>query len=86
MRWKDFLIGLLLGLMLLFLLGAKKYKAPAAQSSQNNTGRYALTIDKTAQGKDYWTIMDQQTGVAKVFRDGSVFRVSFPDEVVQEVK
>lgn len=85
MGWKGFLLGLGLGASLLFLLGARPL--PQTQDgAKQDVGRYQLFIDKTALGKDYWTIFDTEAGVAKIYREDAVHRVSFAEDQVQKIK
>jgi len=86
MGWKGLLLGLGLGASLLFLLGARPLQQAQDAPAGQNAGRYQLYIDKTAQGKDYWTIFDTETGVAKIYREDAVHRVSFAEDQVQKIK
>jgi hypothetical protein len=81
MGWKGFLLGLALGATLLFALGARQLPNESADGR-----RYQLYIDKTPQGKDYWTIFDAENGVARIYREDGVHRVSFAEDHVQKVK
>ncbi len=87
MDLKSVLIGLICGCSLLLLLGARPAPQPAPVSDmQSEIGRYQLTTQKTVQGTDYWTIFDTVEGVAKIFKDGSVHVVSFPENVSEKLK
>ncbi len=79
MDGKGLLLGILLGLCLVFLLGAQQ--APDAPEK-----RFQLEIRQTAKGDDYWTVFDTRTGEAKVFRGDSVTRISFSDESVSRIR
>lgn len=83
MGWKGFLLGLALGATLLFALGARQLPNEAPGQDAR---RYQLFIDKTPQGKDYWTIFDAENGVAKIYREDAVHRVSFAEDHVQKIK
>ncbi len=90
MDWKGFVVGLALGISLLLLLGARKAPEAAetasAAAGRGDVGRFELTADKTAQGKDRWVIFDTQNGVARIYRDDAVHEVSFKENAIRQVK
>ncbi len=84
MDWKALVMGMLLGCLLLFVMGARS--APVASTPEVETGRYALYIDKNVKGQPVWTIFDTTEGEAKIFEQGTVRRVSFAENTVEELK
>ncbi len=84
MDWKALAMGMLLGCLLLFAMGARR--APVASEPESGIGRYELYIDKNIKGQPVWTIFDTMEGEAKVFEQGTVRRVSFADNTVEELK
>ncbi len=82
MDWKTLAIGMLLGVLLLLSMGARRESAP----DPVEVGRYKLYMDKNVMGKDVWTIFDSAQGEAKVFVEGTVRRVSYEENRVEEIK
>ncbi len=85
MDWKALVMGMLLAVVLLFSMGARK-STPVESTSESEVGRYELHMDKNVKGQPVWTIFDTMEGEAKVFEQGTVRRVSFKDNIVEDLK